>query len=57
MSDTSWPGYDEIPRLIMLGYTRLLDEAEADWRPASPPDAIFVPGGRRRLARRGRLLG
>ena len=29
ISDTSWPGYDEIPRLIMLGYTRLMDEAES----------------------------
>jgi diaminopropionate ammonia-lyase len=26
ISDTSWTGYDEIPRLIMLGYTRILDE-------------------------------
>jgi diaminopropionate ammonia-lyase len=26
ISDTSWPGYSEIPRLIMLGYTRILDE-------------------------------
>lgn len=46
VSDTSWPGYTEIPRLIMLGYTRLMDE---DWAEASdalrPPDAIFVPGG------------
>lgn len=42
ISDTSWEGYDEIPRLIMLGYTRLLDE---DWAAAAPPDAIFVPGG------------
>jgi diaminopropionate ammonia-lyase len=43
VSDTSWPGYEEIPRLIMLGYTRLLDEADAEW--GEPPDAIFVPGG------------
>ena len=31
ISDTSWEDYDEIPRLIMLGYTRLMDEAEASW--------------------------
>jgi diaminopropionate ammonia-lyase len=48
VSDTSWPGYTEIPRLIALGYTRLLDE---DWTPPSvlshgaPPDVIFVPAG------------
>jgi len=45
VSDTSWSGYEHIPWLIMLGYTRLVDEmAEAmpdGWR----PDAIFVPGG------------
>jgi diaminopropionate ammonia-lyase len=45
VSDTSWPGYEEIPRLIMLGYTRLLDEAAADWSPGPAPDAIFVQGG------------
>jgi diaminopropionate ammonia-lyase len=45
ISDTSWDGYEEIPRLIMLGYTRLLDEAEASWSPGPPPDAIFVPAG------------
>jgi diaminopropionate ammonia-lyase len=45
ISDTSWEGYEEIPRLIMLGYTRLLDEAEASWSPDPPPDAIFVPAG------------
>ena len=45
ISDTSWPGYSEIPRLIALGYTRLMDEAEADWAPATPPNAVFVPGG------------
>lgn len=45
ISDTSWPGYERIPRLIMLGYTRMMDEIlqgmPDDWR----PDAIFVPGG------------
>ncbi len=45
VSDTSWPGYEDIPRLIMLGYTRLMDEAEAAWQPGPPPDTIFVPGG------------
>ncbi len=45
ISDTSWPGYDEIPRLIMLGYTRLLDEAKATWNAQTPPSTIFVQGG------------
>ena len=39
VSDTAWPGYERIPFLIMLGYTRMLDEVE------SPFDAIFVQGG------------
>ena len=26
VSDTAWPGYERIPRLIMLGYTRMMDE-------------------------------
>jgi diaminopropionate ammonia-lyase len=43
ISDTGWQGYDDIPRLIMLGYTRLMDEAAETW--AAPPDAIFVPAG------------
>jgi diaminopropionate ammonia-lyase len=46
ISDTSWEGYSEIPRLIVLGYTRLMDET---WGGASPtvptPDVIFVPAG------------
>jgi diaminopropionate ammonia-lyase len=45
VSDTSWAGYDEVPRLIMLGYTRLLDEAESAWGSSDRPDALFVQGG------------
>lgn len=43
VSDTSWPGYEEIPRLIMAGYTRLLDEASRQWSQA--PDIVIVQGG------------
>ena len=32
VSDTSWPGYTEIPWLIMLGYTRIMDEIDAETR-------------------------
>jgi diaminopropionate ammonia-lyase len=45
VSDTSWPGYEEVPRLIMLGYTRLLDEAESAWSTSGRPDVLFVQGG------------
>jgi diaminopropionate ammonia-lyase len=45
ISDTSWDSYEEIPRLIMLGYTRLMDEMAADLGPGWRPDAVFVPGG------------
>ena len=43
VSDTSWPGYEEIPRLIMLGYTHLVDELR--FQLASAPDVVFVQGG------------
>jgi diaminopropionate ammonia-lyase len=45
ISDTSWPGYEEIPRLIMAGYTRLMGEAEAQWLPESTPDLVLVQAG------------
>ena len=53
ISDTAWPGYEEIPRLIMLGYTRMM--AEVGHEAGAPdevganlevcPDAVFVQGG------------
>jgi diaminopropionate ammonia-lyase len=58
VSDTSWPG-DEAgdearasyhttasyytPHLIMAGYTRIFDEAEAAWD--APPDVMFIQAG------------
>lgn len=46
VSDTSWEGYDRIPRLIMLGYTRMLDEVMAAMTSESSGfDAVFVQGG------------
>jgi len=39
VSDTSWDGYERIPRLIMLGYTRMMDEVGAGF------DIVFVQGG------------
>jgi diaminopropionate ammonia-lyase len=44
VSDTSWPGYEEIPRWIMAGYTHILEEAAREWGPA-PPDVVLVQGG------------
>lgn len=44
ISDTGYPGYEEIPRLIMLGYTRLMDEAAAQWK-KKPPELVLVQGG------------
>lgn len=43
VSDTSWPGYEEIPRWIMAGYTQVFEEAYAQWD--HRPDVIAVQGG------------
>ena len=43
VSDTSWPGYDAIPRDIMAGYTRLFEEASRQW--SAVPDVVIVQGG------------
>jgi len=45
ISDTAWPGYEEIPRLIMAGYTKLMDEAERQWAPEPPPDVVLIQAG------------
>lgn len=43
ISDTAWPGYEEVPRLIMAGYTHILAEAEKQW--SAPPRAVLVQAG------------
>jgi diaminopropionate ammonia-lyase len=43
VSDTSWPGYEEIPRLIMLGYTRIVSEIRAQL--GARPDVVFAQAG------------
>jgi len=43
VSDSSWPGYEEIPGFIISGYTQILEEAYSQWR--RPPDVIVVQGG------------
>ena len=45
VSDTSWPGYNEVPRWIMAGYTWMLTEAQAQWAPLPVPDAVIIQGG------------
>jgi diaminopropionate ammonia-lyase len=43
-SDTSWPGYTEVPRAIMQGYRIMADEAADQWI-GPPPTHVFVQGG------------
>ena len=43
VSDTSWPGYERIPALVMEGYTAMLKEA-VDALP-SVPTHVFVQAG------------
>ncbi len=43
VSDTSWPGYERIPGLVMQGYTALLSEALAQL--PEPPSHVFVQAG------------
>ena len=58
VSDTSWDGYERIPRLIMLGYTHMMDEVVAalksepfvsstapDDHASSAFDSVIVQGG------------
>jgi diaminopropionate ammonia-lyase len=43
ISDTSWPGYTEVPRDVMQGYRLMAEEALAAL--AEAPTHIFVQGG------------
>jgi len=44
VSDTSWPGYVRVPKLIMAGYTWMLEEASRQWGTARP-DLVVVQAG------------
>jgi diaminopropionate ammonia-lyase len=44
VSDTSWPGYTEVPRAIMQGYRLMADEAADQWT-GPPPTHVFIQGG------------
>jgi diaminopropionate ammonia-lyase len=43
VSDTSWPGYERIPGLVMQGYTAIVREALR--RLPAPPTHVFVQAG------------
>jgi len=43
LCDTSWPGYEHIPGLVMQGYTMLVREALADL--PQPPTHVFLQAG------------
>lgn len=43
LSDTSWPGYEATPALVMQGYTVLVDEALAQL--PRPPSHVFLQAG------------
>lgn len=43
LSDTSWPGYERIPGLVMKGYTAMLHEIVAAL--PAPPSHVFVQAG------------
>ncbi|AXC50213.1 diaminopropionate ammonia-lyase [Paracoccus suum] len=43
LSDTSWPGYEEIPGLVMQGYTAIAREALAEL--PAPPTHVFLQAG------------
>lgn len=48
VSDTSWPGYERIPLLVMQGYTAIVHEALqqlAEPPTAGPPTHVFVQAG------------
>ena len=43
VSDTSWPGYERIPALVMQGYTAMVREALRQF--PEPPSHVFVQAG------------
>jgi diaminopropionate ammonia-lyase len=44
ISDTSYPGYTEIPRMVMQGYRLMADEAADQWD-GPPPTHVFIQAG------------
>jgi diaminopropionate ammonia-lyase len=44
VSDTSWPGYTDVPGQVMQGYRLMADEAADQWDGGSPTH-VFIQGG------------
>ncbi len=44
VSDTAWPGHETVPRLIMAGYTHIVEEAAVEWGDRRP-DLVIVQAG------------
>jgi len=44
VSDTSFPGYTDVPRDVMQGYSVMLEEEAARWKD-EPPSHVFVQAG------------
>ena len=42
VSDTSWPGYEDVPKTVMQGYVVMVGEALAA---GAQPSHVFVQGG------------
>jgi len=45
VSDTSYPGYLDIPRDVMQGYTVMVEEALRQWPESRPPSHVFLCAG------------
>lgn len=45
ISDTAWPGYEEIPRWILTGYTTIFYEIDEKLQIGAQPDFVFVQAG------------
>lgn len=43
VSDTSWPGYERIPAMVMQGYTAMVSEALDEM--TEPPTHVFIQAG------------
>lgn len=44
VSDTAWPGYEAIPRMVMCGYALIADEIADEYRGPAPTH-VFLQGG------------
>ncbi len=45
VSDTSWPGYEEVPAWVMQGYMVMADEISRQWPEPESPTHLFIQGG------------